>query len=176
MLLTRRVRTVSGTYCRDCGLALGRSIGNLTLWTGWWGIISFFTNIGFVFGNAGALLKHGRLGPAYGSVGSLNPGRSLLLRSGTLFVVLLAVAGAGSSIANSNKNSDPGYGPGSGSSSATWAIGNCVTTIGVTARPVSCDAQHDGRIVDAVTTKSACPAAANMYVDYLGTVYCIEQP
>ena len=39
----------------------GTTVANRTLWTGWWGVLSFFTNIGFVFSNAGALLKHGQL-------------------------------------------------------------------------------------------------------------------
>jgi hypothetical protein len=35
-------RRVSGTYCRDCGLEVFRSMTAATLVQGWWGVFSFF--------------------------------------------------------------------------------------------------------------------------------------
>jgi hypothetical protein len=35
-------RRVKGVFCRDCAIALFRREMNLTLATGWWGVISFF--------------------------------------------------------------------------------------------------------------------------------------
>jgi hypothetical protein len=47
--------------CRDCGRALGRSSQNRTLWTGWWGLLAFFRNLGVVATNAVALVRVSRL-------------------------------------------------------------------------------------------------------------------
>jgi len=76
--------------CRSCGLALGREDQSKTLMTGWWGFISFFCNIWFVLRNAVTLVSHGQLQqPAAGVRPPLNPGRSALLRPGTLVAVLI---------------------------------------------------------------------------------------
>jgi tetratricopeptide (TPR) repeat protein len=78
-------------------------MANRTLWTGWWGIISFFFNIGYALGNAAALLRLGTLKKPRGGFGTLDPGRPMLLRSGVL--VLAVFVAIGTSIAvSSNKN------------------------------------------------------------------------
>ena len=97
MLFRRKTMTLKARLCRDCGLTIGRQ--NKTLTTGWWGIISFFKNIGFIASNAGALSTASHL-PApqpppnpedFKQRGPLTPGRSVMLRPGVL-VSIAAVA------------------------------------------------------------------------------------
>jgi hypothetical protein len=51
MVILRRTKTVRVRACRDCGTALFRKTQSQTLLTGWWGVISAFTNLGYVWGN-----------------------------------------------------------------------------------------------------------------------------
>jgi hypothetical protein len=78
--------TERGVYCRDCGLAVFRKRMSATLLTGWWGIISFFTNFGAVIGNLAARSELMKLGPATREPGArfLQPGRPVFLRAGFL--------------------------------------------------------------------------------------------
>lgn len=54
MLITRSVRRFEGRLCRDCGLELVQAMTSRTLVTGWWGIISFFANLGGLLANYNA--------------------------------------------------------------------------------------------------------------------------
>jgi hypothetical protein len=54
MLFTRRVRTLDASMCRHCGLAMFREMQKSTLIMGWWGLISFFANILYIFTNLDA--------------------------------------------------------------------------------------------------------------------------
>lgn len=90
MLMARKVATSSGFMCRDCGRGVGRRALNRTLWTGWWGVVSFFANVAYIFGNAAALVRLGQVAPPSKSSihAPLDPGRSVFARSGLWFVII----------------------------------------------------------------------------------------
>jgi hypothetical protein len=50
-IVTRVVRTLEASLCRDCGEAMYRAAQNETLIKGWWGVISFFANFVYIFSN-----------------------------------------------------------------------------------------------------------------------------
>jgi hypothetical protein len=54
MVILRRAKVVEVRACRDCGTALFRKTQSQTLLTGWWGVISAVTNVGYVWGNVQA--------------------------------------------------------------------------------------------------------------------------
>ena len=91
-------RRVRGVFCRDCAIALFRRQMNLTLATGWWGVISFFLGnpITIIYD----LVQRGRIArwaPPQRPEGAPPPlalGRPVFLRPGiavpiVLFVVLV---------------------------------------------------------------------------------------
>jgi hypothetical protein len=100
LLFWRRVKTFAGTVCRDCGTAMYRTVQNRTLWTGWWGIISFFDNFVFIFSNLGAYRSIRRLAsPSPTPKSHITPlqrpaarGRSLFGKSGVWFAAVAVVA------------------------------------------------------------------------------------
>ena len=57
MLVLRTQRHWKGRMCRPCGMAIGKKAMAHTVLLGWWGIISFFTNFGFIGINAASFLK-----------------------------------------------------------------------------------------------------------------------
>jgi hypothetical protein len=130
-IIWRTRRRVEGTFCRDCGLALFRSTQNRTLITGWWGILSFFVNMGSVIGNAAAwgklrTLTAPRRDPAVVSYleSPLDPGRSVFRRAG-IWVAAVVLLIVGSAIADGASKQDgysstPSYSTSSGGSSSTW--------------------------------------------------------
>ena len=100
LLFWRRVKTFAGTVCRDCGTAMYRTVQNRTLWTGWWGVISFFDNFVLILSNLGAYLSIRRLAsPSPTPKSHITPlqrpasrGRSLFRKSGVWFGVVAVVA------------------------------------------------------------------------------------
>jgi hypothetical protein len=201
MLFGRTAQAIDGTFCRSCGLALGRVMANRTLWTGWWGIISCFVNIGYVVANAGRLLKHGTLGKPRGGQGTLDPGRPMLLRSGVLVLVALICVGvaiADSSSSNSSASSDSGYDSDYDSGgyippvdvddvpsvpqsvtpppppAPTWQAGACVSVTGDIAEPVPCTDAHQGTVLTVAADESACPLETDGTVTHEGVTYCVD--
>lgn len=41
ILVVMMLRRVDGPLCRDCGIAAVRRMSAITLWAGWWGLLSF---------------------------------------------------------------------------------------------------------------------------------------
>ena len=160
MLLTRRVKTWQGTACRDCGRSMGRKLQNLTLATGWWGLISFFTNIGIVIGNASTLGHLRRLAPAPRPAGAPAPGRSVFLRPG--FLVAPGIIGA-IALVGALQPDKPG-----------WSQGSCVTIASGKAVPVACSAAHDGKITSVVASGNDCPFSARGSVVIGDRRYCVS--
>jgi hypothetical protein len=129
-IIWRTRRRIEGTFCRDCGLSLLRSAQNRTLITGWWGLISFFVNIGSIVGNAAAWwklrsLSTPRRDPAVVSYieSPLDPGRSVFRRAGVwVAAVVLLVAGAAiaDEASKQDEYSTPSYSTGSGGASLIW--------------------------------------------------------
>jgi hypothetical protein len=134
-VIWRTRRRVEGTFCRDCGIALFRSTQNRTLVTGWWGVISFFVNMGSILGNAAARWKLRSLAAPSRNPGvvsslqsPLDPGRSIFRRAGVWVAVVVFLV-VGSAIADqASQQSDystasytPTYSTGSGSTTPTWS-------------------------------------------------------
>ena len=160
MVLTRRVKTWQGRACRDCGRSMGRKLQNLTLATGWWGLISFFTNIGVVIRNAGTLRRLGRLSPAPRPPAAPSPGRSVFQRPG--FLVAPGLIGA-ILVIGALQPAKPG-----------WRQGSCVTISGGKAVPVGCSSSHDGKITSVVASADECPFSARGSVVIGDRRYCVS--
>jgi len=80
---------MDGRFCRNCGLATFRQMQNRTLITGWWGVISFFVNIGSLLGNLGAWSKfHSLAAPDEAHTVALDPGPPLYRRGGIWFAAI----------------------------------------------------------------------------------------
>lgn len=195
LIFASRRGTVEASLCRLCAQALGRSLQNQTLVSGWWGVFAFFTNFAVILGNAVQLHRAHRLAPprpvanVVGRAnGPMHPGKRVHQRGGIYVaaVVVGFVTFVGIGVA-SNQHSKPrsgftlpsGASASSGGGSLTppdladWNEGNCVRgTISV--YPVLCIAQHDGRIVAAVSNLSFCPPGVDTYVERSSTYYCID--
>ena len=91
--MTRKViESVSGMYCRTCGLATFRQTTNATLRQGFWRARSIITTIAIVWGNLKERRRISRLQPADDTSLALDPGRPLYLRSGVVTVVVSVFA------------------------------------------------------------------------------------
>lgn len=169
MLVARRRHRRTVRACRDCGRHIGREMQNATLWLGWWGVISLFTNIGAVASNAHELRRLHRLDPPHPAedrvqrplARPMDPGRSVLARSGTMAIVLpvLAVGATVYSVARH----PPAV------TFATYAVGDCVTMANVQIIAVtSCSspAPH-ARIVAFASSNAGCPAATTEYAKWV---------
>lgn len=171
-LLGGRRYGVQASLCRNCALALGRAQQNKTLYSGWWGIISFFTNFALIYRNARALRYASKwLTTPQRVSGVVAPmrqpasvGRAVARRGGFWFAtaLVLAVVGGGAAVA-ANHQAAP-----------TFTVGNCVSGTGSSVQPVSCSDSHDGKIIDEVTTQTDCPASADGYVEDAGMILCID--
>jgi hypothetical protein len=193
MLFSRRVRTIDGTFCRNCGLSLGRTLANRSLWTGWWGLISFVVNIGYMLGNAGTLLRLGTLAKPRDGFGTMDPGRPMLLRSGVLVLAAIVAIGAGGAASSSNTDhtySNGGYvapvtptdvgtssGLDTGPSSlpnSSWQLGACVSVSGSMAHPVPCTDPHKGTVLMRTVYAANCPPQTDGTVVDGGFTYCVD--
>ncbi len=163
MLFRRTIRWVDSPLCYECGVSLFRSLTNRTLYTGWWGFISFFANPIFVAGN---LHARWRLREVRGEIrrdpNVVTPlprpmalGRPLHRRSGPYFAAALvsAVLVLG---ATQNGSGSPGGSP-------QQLVGQCVTSPdGSTVSGfVSCSQPHFAMVVAAVSSAAGCPANSN---------------
>ncbi len=54
---------VKGPMCRGCGSTLAHRMQTRSLWTGWWGLRSFMSNLTVLFGNRFAIRQLERLSP-----------------------------------------------------------------------------------------------------------------
>lgn len=169
-LIRRSVFGLTGNYCSNCALALGRRAQNQTLMTGWWGIISFFANIFIVLRNAGQLQRVSGMRRGARSdetvvaplPDALEPGRSVFTRPGVVVaaIAMLIVFGIGRAVAGA-------------SGDATWSTGSCITGSSSQVHPVDCGETHTGRIVADAATPAQCPTYADHYVVHSGWTYCI---
>lgn len=104
-------------FCRDCALSYGRAKQNRTLWTGWWGLWAFFSNLMVLFRNAGNLHNANKL-PApqrrpnafHIMAAPMAPGRPSWQRSG-IIVFLGVIVAIGAAFASSIHQNDPAYTP-----------------------------------------------------------------
>lgn len=169
MLVARRRFRRTVRACRDCGRHIGREMQNATLWLGWWGVISLFTNIGAVASNAHELRRLHRLAPPRPAedrvqrplARPMDPGRSVLARSGTMALVLPVVAV--SAIVYSVVHHPPSV------TFESYAVGECVTMANVQIiGSTSCasPAPH-ARIVAFASSNAGCPADTTEYAKWL---------
>ncbi len=172
-------RSMTAVLCRDCGTAEFRLLQNRTLYTGWWGLISFFVNLSYVLSNIGAAMQLRRLGVPNREERidvpldqPLDVGSPLLARGGVwlataLFVGLAALLALGGSGPKASTT-------GTSSSSATWQVGSCVQ--GTTSvEPVACSQTHAGKIVAIETSPNDCPPSDAYAEDQTtNTVYCVD--
>jgi hypothetical protein len=159
-VMVRQRRGWEGDACRDCGRSVGRKLTNLTLLTGWTGLISMVTNFGVVFKNATNLAKLRRLPAATRPPNAPSPGRPVFLRPGA-WVVAAALGLIGFVIASAKP--DP-----------TWKLGACISVSSTTATLVDCSDAHDGAVVAVVAEEANCPARARGYVIHEAKRYCIR--
>jgi hypothetical protein len=101
MVFLRKTKTFRAHVCRDCGIAFFRRIQSATLLTGWWGILSFFLNLGTIWSNyceRRGLQELGDPRPPASRTAQisrstpLSVGRPTLLRPQALGVVGVAIA------------------------------------------------------------------------------------
>jgi len=180
MLLARRRTRIAGPLCRHCGIAMFRTVQNKTLITGWWGVISFFANVGSILANLGVLLQLRSLPPAepiahdYATPfpAPLHPGRPLWHRSGiwvaalALVIVTLVAAHHGQSTAtpgSSGASSAPA-GTSQGSTADPFTKGTCLSTSGnAITGVVPCSEAHGAKVLDTAQDASGCPSDADKY-------------
>ena len=60
-LVQRSVYVVEGNFCKACALSIGRDSQSKTLLTGWWGVISMVTNVGYIWNNSVNLNRANRM-------------------------------------------------------------------------------------------------------------------
>jgi hypothetical protein len=177
IILVMQFLKEKGPFCRDCGLAVFRSMTSNTLVQGWWGYASFVITPFVVVWNLITSLKVRGLAPRspspeHPSVPALDPGRPLYLRWGMIgLLVPVAVAAAATfaviSSAPENK------------------VGQCVSATRTTDVDfVDCAEPNDGRIIATVRDESLCPTETTHIVEETtsrrgrtpvptGTLWCV---
>jgi hypothetical protein len=101
LILLMQFLSMSGPFCRDCGLATFRRMTSSTMLQGWWGLASFFITPITILINLVLRYRVANLGPPQrvpGVVGALSPypldpGKPVLARPQAIaaFVVLLVL-------------------------------------------------------------------------------------
>jgi hypothetical protein len=166
MLFLRRTKTARVHVCRDCGIAVFRTMQSATLLTGWWGFISFFLNVGTLWSNYAQRRSLDGLGeprpPSSRTLQTpratpLPPGRPTLLRPQSLGVVAAAIVLV---LAVGLIGNDASAG------SAPIAVGTCGSvSAGRVHYPLDCSDPAAAERIDAIlpTTSSLadCPDPAN---------------
>jgi hypothetical protein len=153
ILLYRQIR-YRGTFCRDCGLSVFRTVMNRTLLVGWWGIISFFLNIYAIIVDLVGWARLRRLPEPIRTSGKapLDRGRPVFLRPG-LWVTTAAIAVIVVALAAQSARNDIN----TFSTADRQLIGTCVENVGSTdVRGVACSGAHSGKIVSLSHDKEGC--------------------
>lgn len=180
LLLTRRRYGGDITLCRGCGITLFRQFQNSTMVKGWWGPISFFINVGCVFGNAASWLKIVNLDEPIPPTSPLDvplsrpmpPGPILLRRAGVWVTVALFIF-LGSRIGNHSDTIPPVTAPDLSFLQTTTTTPTTVPDTPVTDYPVvgecvagdaksvtavvNCAVPHFARIVGITDSSDLCP-------------------
>jgi hypothetical protein len=171
MVLMMQFRTLSGPFCRDCGIATVRRMSAETLWQGWWGLASFFITPFILLINLVRRIQFGRMPEPVRLIGAPVPmpvGRPLYLRWAIVgaLVPLVAVAvvvGSAASGASTNEPSTTVPLP------APSLAGRCMTIDEsggeITGKLVSCDLPHQGRVLAEVGSERDCPDATEWLFD-----------
>jgi len=154
MIILYRQLTYRGTFCRDCGLSVFRTVMNRTLLVGWWGIISFFLNIYAIIVNLVAWTKLRALPEPVRMSGKtpLDPGRPVFLRPGLWVTTAAIVIIVGLLAAQSARNDINTF-----SAADRQLMGTCVENVGSTdVKAAPCSGAHSGKIVSLSHDKEGC--------------------
>ena len=182
LIFQRRVGRVENRLCRSCALAIGRSFQTKTLAAGWWGTISFFTNFGYVFGNAKQLRDIGRMAPPEAPEGfrtmPIDPGKEVWKRPLSyvgigVFAVIAVIAATSDSSTSAPRSSVPGLERVDPDTVVDWSVGSCIDGFSSVV-PVDCSVPHTGKIVSRTGSSDNCPIYAETYVERGILVYCID--
>ncbi len=159
MILRRQKSVMGGMLCKFCAKSMFRMVQNSTMIKGWWGVIAFFANIGYILHNLTVLSDIRSLPAPVPPPAPLNtplpfpmpPGRPLLARAG-VWISILAITAA-CSLAFGRHHITPG-----GASQPAISVGMCVDgTAKSIGDPVDCSSTHFAKIVGIVSKQSDCP-------------------
>jgi len=176
LVFVSRRRTVTGTFCRDCGLSVFRTQQRRTLLVGWWSFVAVIYNWIVLIQNVDerrrALALPEPTGPALAPrlrpVAPVwkSPGAVLTGAGLALFAILLVAA------AFDDRDSSRDV-----TSVAQAFEGDCVDIRASDAvDAASCDGPHDGKVVVVVAAGERCPAETDQVVLFLDTrhILCID--
>lgn len=148
-----RMRSITGTFCRDCGIAMARRTLDRTLVSGWWGLFAGVANWYAAAVDAGALGRFRRSPAPVGepTAPPLKPGGSVFRRAGVYVGSVVMIAGFLFGLAVVGSQADP-----------SALNGKCVafSQTRIVAKP-SCSQTHDGRVVGVVANRAFCPEATD---------------
>ena len=181
-ILWRVRRRLDGTYCRDCGTALFRSMTNRTMLLGWWGVISFFVNWFTIVQNLFARLSLSGMQRPQGRHADvearldrpLSQGRPLLLRSGPLATIAVLVVVI-LMLTNSGSTDSPSYDQPADPQPEDF-VGSCLE-LGAQDRItgiVDCDGQEDAKVTQVVPNGVKCDSRADAWYEGKDDTLCVE--
>jgi hypothetical protein len=132
---------------------MSREVLNKTLLTGWWGLISFFTNWYAVFVDTKALWRFRNMPEPTGTPQRppLARGKALYQRAG-VYVAVVAMLIAGTVVIAFSTETE-----------ASDFDGKCVSFDAGHTKVLerSCSDSHDGRVVGVVANRTDCPATTD---------------
>jgi hypothetical protein len=169
LLFMRNTKKWEGVACQDCGRSVGRKFMNLTLVTGWTGIISAVTNFGAIGKNASSLAKLNKLSaPLNRPPSAPSPGRPIFARPG--FFGLAAVVGfVGYSIATAPRKIPIDE----------WVAGTCLDVSSKSnVTGVDCTKTHGAVVLAKVSSEELCPETTTGTIEntaFGGGVFCVER-
>ncbi|MBV1852359.1 hypothetical protein [Catellatospora tritici] len=157
MIIVMQFLKNKGVYCRDCGLAVFRTMTSRTLVQGWWGWASFIITPFILLYNLFGRLKLNKLAtpvpaPEGWAGAPWSPGRPVYQRP-TIVGALVPLAVVGVFV----------YAAATGGDSSK--VGQCIrATTGDSVLFVDCDTANDGVVTKVVDDEDQCPS------DSIGTV------
>jgi len=154
IVLYRQIR-YRGTFCRDCGRSVFRTVMNRTLLVGWWGLISLFLNIYAILVNlVGWARLRGLAEPVRMSGKTpLDPGRPVFLRPGFWVTAAAVAIIVGVAATQSARNDIRTF-----SAADRHLIGTCLENVGGTGvQGADCAGPHSGKIVSLSHDREGCP-------------------
>jgi hypothetical protein len=169
LLFMRHTKKWEGLACQDCGRSIGRKLMNLTLVTGWTGIISAITNFGAIGKNASSLAKLNKLSaPLNRPPTAPSPGRPIFARPGVLG--LAAVVGFFVySIAIAPREIPIGE----------WAAGTCLDVSSKSnVTGIDCTKDHGAVVLSKAPSEDLCPETTTGTIENTalgGGVFCVQR-
>jgi hypothetical protein len=157
MILMMRFGSLSGPFCRDCGVYVFRKMTAHTLLAGWWGWASFFITPVILLLNLARRGKVARLAAPIRQLANrqpADPGKPLYQRFAIVgLLVPLAVLVLIVAAATDSSSADSSSGNGT-------LVGSCVQedSAGTNAKLVDCGQPHQGVVTQVANTSQDCPS------------------